>query len=325
MTEQAIIPRNGAVEPVDFDRETIDLIKQTVAIGVSDVELQLFLYTARRTGLDPLARQIYAIKRKTRDGYKMVIQTGIDGYRVIAHRTGQCAGIDDPTFTEDGNVHPVAAHVTVWRMVQGVRCPFSATARWKEYAPSGNDAWMWDKMPYNQNGKCAEALALRKAFPAELSGLYTDDEMAQADNPPRVVDSAHAPPANNPVSHGPFASEPAPRKGKVITETGEIIDPNDDDEAADAALAWANRSQSALQTRTDAQQPPPTGDGLPNATEAQIKYIYKLIEQKHGIPDYEADQYCADQFGGLKIAQLSKQVASEFIGSLNKKEGAPTR
>jgi phage recombination protein Bet len=160
----------------DFSREKIELIKRTIAVGATDDELQLFLYTCKRTGLDPLARQIYSIKR----GGKMTIQTGIDGYRVIADRTGRLAGISDYTFDSEDGQHPNKATVTVKKVVGHVaEAEFTATARWSEYNAGGP---MWTKMPYLMLGKCAEALALRKAFPADLSGVYTAEEMAQADN-----------------------------------------------------------------------------------------------------------------------------------------------
>jgi phage recombination protein Bet len=135
--------------------------------------LALFLHQCKRTGLDPLARQIYCIKR----GGKATIQTGIDGYRLIADRTGVYAGNDDPRFEGDEDGHPLKATVTVWKLVGGQRCGFTATARWSEYKAEGP---MWGRMPYLMLGKVAEALALRKAFPADLSGLYTDEEMDQA-------------------------------------------------------------------------------------------------------------------------------------------------
>jgi phage recombination protein Bet len=166
----------------EFSREKIELIKRTIAVGASDDELELFLYTAKRTGLDPLARQIYAIKR----GGKMTIQTAIDGYRVIADRTGKLAGISDPTYVVDeGTKFPASACVTVkkvvgWTPTSMEVAEFTATARWTEYNAGGP---MWQKMPFLMLGKCAEALALRKAFPADLSGLYTTEEMAQADSP----------------------------------------------------------------------------------------------------------------------------------------------
>lgn len=167
----------------EYDNEKRALIKQTVAQDANDLELEFFLYNAQRFGLDPLARQIYFIKRKN----KGTIQTGIDGFRLIADRTGAYAGNDDPVFTYDDSPFPVSATVTVWKIVQGQRCPFTATALWAEYKPDQDH--MWRKMPHTMLAKCSEALALRKAFPANLSGLYAHEEMAQAggNEPPGVV------------------------------------------------------------------------------------------------------------------------------------------
>lgn len=178
-----------------YSREELDLIKKTVAAGTSDLEFQLFVTIAQTTGLSPLHRQIYAIMRneKQQDGsYKkrMTIQTGIDGYRLIASRTRQLAGIDDADYDTEDAPHPKWARVTVWRMVGGQRCPFTAKARWDEYVQTNKDGksqGLWAKMPYLMLAKVAEALALRKAFPAELSSVYTHQEMAQANGPDQPV------------------------------------------------------------------------------------------------------------------------------------------
>lgn len=160
----------------DFPNEKVELIKKTVAKDCTNDELELFLYTCHRTGLDPLARQIYAVKRSG----KMTIQTGIDGYRLIADRTGKLAGISDYAFDSEEAKTPAKATVTVRKVVgDGIIAEFTATARWGEYNAGGP---MWAKMPYLMLGKCAEALALRKAFPADLSGVYTAEEMSQADS-----------------------------------------------------------------------------------------------------------------------------------------------
>ncbi len=181
MPELTVIDRNG------FTEQQVALIKSTVAVGATDDELQLFMYVARKTGLDPFTRQIYALKRwsKALGREVMAIQTGIDGYRVVADRTDKLAGITDPTFDDDTKDHPNRATVTVKKAVAGTIADFTATARWTEYVQIGKDGkpmGMWVKMPYLMLGKCAEALALRKAFPADLSGVYTTEEMAQADN-----------------------------------------------------------------------------------------------------------------------------------------------
>jgi len=179
----------------DFSREKIDLIKRTICAGATDDELQLFLYTCKRTGLDPLARQIHMVKRWNAQARREVatIQTGIDGYRLIADRTGKLAGISDPIYgAENAEGHPASATVTVRKIVGSNICDFTASARFSEYVqtykPKDSNkialSPMWAKMPFLMLGKCAEALALRKAFPADLSGVYTAEEMAQADNQP---------------------------------------------------------------------------------------------------------------------------------------------
>jgi len=169
-------------------QEQIALLKDVVAReqNLTDDELKMFVMVSSKTGLDPFTRQIYAVKREG----KLTFQTSIDGFRSIADRTGAYAGNDDYLFNgglneyqmiENGCKRPITATSTVYKVVGGQRCPYTATARWEEYAINGKSGFMWTKMPFLMLGKCAEALALRKAFPAQMSGLYTGDEMQQAD------------------------------------------------------------------------------------------------------------------------------------------------
>ena len=204
-----------------FTPQQIDLIRRQIAPDASRDELALFLEVCRGTGLNPFLRQIHAVFRNAKDGdrwtKRMTIQTGIDGYRLLAVRTGQLAGIDDAIYDDESGKHPGKATVTVYRMVAGQRVPFTATARWAEYVQTskdGNPTSMWAKMPYLMLGKCAKALALRKAFPAELSGVYTAEEMMQADNtlpePPRTPQPQHTRPNVAPVSEVVDAIETPP-------------------------------------------------------------------------------------------------------------------
>ena len=208
----------------NYSREQIDLIKKTVARGTTDEELQLFLYTAKRLGLDPLARQIHAVKRGQGQGATMSIQTGIDGYRLVAERTLKYAPGKKPEFTyyEDKKLESATAFV-MKQTVDGKWHEVSATAYYDEYVQvkyDGTPNSMWKKMPRAMLSKCAEALALRKAFPAEFSGVYTHEEMAQADpeaqvrNPgdesTEVVEAEHSEaPALPESDHGELTFIPA--------------------------------------------------------------------------------------------------------------------
>lgn len=178
-----------ATHTTTYTQEQVDLIKRTICSGATNDELSLFIQQCKRTGLDPFSRQIHAVKRwNGREKREvMSIQTGIDGYRLIADRTGKYAGSDDPVYDVENAVHPGKATVTVWKIIDGARVAFSRSARWAEFVQldkDGNPTRFWQKMPYLMLGKVAEALALRAAFPQELSGIYTADEMGQADSEP---------------------------------------------------------------------------------------------------------------------------------------------
>jgi len=159
------------------NKEKLDLMRKTIASGVTNDEFELFIAMARSSGLDPFQRQIYAVSR----GGKMTVQTGIDGYRLIADRTGKHMGTEGPFF-EMGDKYPISAKVIVKKLVHGHIVSFEATCYWDEYAPSynGKISGMWDKMGRTMLGKVAEALALRRGFPAQMSGIYTSEEMDQA-------------------------------------------------------------------------------------------------------------------------------------------------
>ena len=180
-----------ADDQTEFNEQQVATLRQLGVVTANRGDLAVFFHQAVRTGLDPFARQIYMIERQG----KQTIQTGIDGFRLVARRTvertGETLGYEDTLWCgTDGQwmdvwlkrEAPAAAKVTVIRGGQR----FSAVALYQEYVGTkrdGSPTQMWATKGALMLAKCAEALALRKAFPQDLSGLYTSEEMAQADNP----------------------------------------------------------------------------------------------------------------------------------------------
>lgn len=195
MSEVAVRGRGNELALSDTDgfwnEKQLAALRQIGVEGATNGDLAVFHHVCQRTGLDPFARQIHMVKR---DG-KWVIQTGIDGFRLVGRRAVDASGEglslspvewcdSDGTWTDvwlkPG--YPSAARVTIYRNGHA----FPAIALWSEYVQMTRDresgqmrvTKMWDTRAAGQLAKCAEALAWRKAFPQDLSGVYTSDELA---------------------------------------------------------------------------------------------------------------------------------------------------
>jgi phage recombination protein Bet len=161
--------------PVTVTPEQIEVVKNTIFKGATNEELSLFLHDCQRRGVHPLDKLIHPTKR----GGRYVPITSIDFLRQQADRTGCYAGYES-AFSGVPATKEFACSVIVKKLVAGQVCTFTGTARWEEYYPGdGPEGGMWRKMKHNMLEKCAEALALRRAFPS-LNGLYTREEMDQS-------------------------------------------------------------------------------------------------------------------------------------------------
>ena len=222
--------------------EQTQLISSTIAPGCSQDELRLFAYACQRTGLDPFSKQIYAIKR----GGKMTIQAGIDGLRSIAERTGQLDGSETFWCGADGEWRdvwldskpPAAAKTIIYR--RGASRPFVGVARFADYNAGQG---LWNKMGAAMIAKCSEALALRKAFPADLSGVYTTDEMDQSETVEPVTVTAQ-PPAPAALPAQPAGDAKLFQAGKAAIAKADTLE----------KLAEVNERMKARQSQLSPEQ-----------------------------------------------------------------------
>lgn len=202
-TTDLAVASTGALALDPHQTEWTEPQKAALAqIGIADAppsDQLVFLHHAQKTGLDPFSRQTYMIARKewnprTRtESFKYTIQVGIDGLRVIAERTGRYEGRTPVSWCGEDGVWrdvwldkrnpPVAARCGVYK--SGFREPLVAVALFDEYAAKKKDGALialWASKPAHMIGKVAETLALRAAFPQDMSGIYTPEEMDQEES-----------------------------------------------------------------------------------------------------------------------------------------------
>jgi phage recombination protein Bet len=320
----------------ELSPDQINLVKNTIAKGATDDELELFITQCNRTQLDPFSRQIYLIGRwdgRLRTEVKQA-QISIDGARLVAQRSREYRGQTEVYYCDVDEVwhdvwlkpHPPrAAKVGVYRagFVEAVW----ATATWDQYVQTnkeGQPGPMWKKMGALMLGKCAEALALRKAFPMELSGLCTTEEMMQATSAPAV----------------------APNPGGAVTDDGEVtttrMGPPSGAQGATAAhtedvellrsliVSMSPSAKVAMATRWKESSIPPLDHGLTDVEcAAATSLAYDVMADDALAGDVvdaeivnEGSEEAGDQGIGFEVKLVSQKMVSA-IYALFKDIGIP--
>jgi len=284
-----------------YTPEELKLIKDTVARGTTDTEFLFFMYVAKHRRLDPLLRQIHCVKRKTKardengelvkiNGQQqyeetMTIQTAIDGYRLIADRTRNYAPSEKQPLYEGVGTADFRCTVWVKKYSHGEWHEVPATTYFSEYVqtyvewvngkPQYKPNSMWSKMPRNQLAKTAEALALRKAFPEALSGIYVNEELEHLDSTdakPRK-ETGSIPPPREPAKVLASESQPQeskPQESKPEPEENLDAEPLELPQAKITASAEPNRGHGQEGTQEDQRQPGMTRPQLKAMMEALL-------------------------------------------------------
>jgi phage recombination protein Bet len=292
-TELAISP-----EQTTWNDKQLATLRHLGVEAATEADLGVFFHECARTGLDPFTRQIYMIGRWSQNGTKYTIQTGIDGYRLIGRRAAterrETISLAAPQWANNKgewldvwSKHwgaPLAARITIHRHGQ----PFTAVALYDEYAQTkrdGTPTQMWAQRPAGQLAKCAEALVWRMAFPQDLSGLYTSEEMAQADNETPVA-------IHQPVSQ----QAPAATAGVAVRDVKKrVVEYLGADAAAqfwkDQGLSFNN---DTLMTREDATRVADLALEMAEAAKADEVIEGELVNDTNDLEQKAADLFDTD-------------------------------
>lgn len=186
----------------NIDQNTFSVLKETLYPGAKDESIAMVLSYCKARKLDPIKKPVHLVPMNVKTGrkdssgkdiyeWRDVVMPGIGLYRIEADRSGQYAGMSEPEYGEDVTEQVGSVKLTYpkWcmivirkRLASGEIVEYKAKEFWKEnYATKGRSDstpnTMWEKRPYGQLAKCAEAQALRKAFPDVVGQDYTKEEM----------------------------------------------------------------------------------------------------------------------------------------------------
>lgn len=165
--------------PVPTWHTKLELIQQTVAVGTTKEEFELFIYLAKQYNLDPLLKEIWCVKYK--DDKPAAIFAGRDGFLKTAHNSGQLEGMKTFALTKDGREIPTCldrkdlAGAICYVYRSGKKEPFVVAVNLQEYWKNQAN---WKTMPETMIKKVSQSQCLRMAF--NIHGLYSPDEMPES-------------------------------------------------------------------------------------------------------------------------------------------------
>ena len=265
------------------DKEYLQLIRDTYAKDFTELEFRLAIEAARRLRLDPVANQITFAKIQGR----LVNIVRIDGFRLQAERSGKYAGQAPPQWCgQDGtwvdvwldDGPPAAARVAIHRT--DFKEPIVAVARFRSYAKGSPN---WRMMPDVMIAKCAEALAIRKAFPQETASIYADAEIDRVRQPAPLPEQVDAEPESDAQTKRWDAfcdMVKAAKTEQALQDLVSVAKCLHDSYRSQARAIWSNRLE---QIKLAQDEPPP--DLEPEILPGEPEPISDETQQAWGFSD----------------------------------------
>jgi phage recombination protein Bet len=325
----------SAIQAFNIEQnELIETLEASLYPGATHNSIKLAIGYCKASNLDPMQKPVHIVPIWDKNAGKMrdTIMPGIGLYRTQAARSGQYAGMSEAEFGPDvtENLSGVTVTFPQWARVivkkllpNGTVAEFSAKEYWKEnYATAKKDTAqpnaMWKKRPYGQIAKCAEAQALRKAFPEsvgaaptaeEMEGRHAELDMGAADQVGQPEQPQHG--GIKRKSEGAATAQPATKAAEKAStvidgETGEIIDQT---AAATEQQQPAAQQKAAPQQAAPADAEPVDNSASPPASEGLIKVAQNKVKgagltdeaalAAHGLKSYE----------GMSTATANKIIA----------------
>jgi len=289
----AVVPRAELAAndagPLRFTPDQERMIRDQCANGASAEEFEVLLEIARVRRLNPLLKQIHFVKRwdRLKNRYIWAAQISIDGMRAVAQRTGRYNGQDEPEYGPcNAKGFPEWSKVRVYR--KDWDRPAVGLVFWREYVQTtkdGSPTSFWADMPMNQLAKCAEAQALRKAFPEDCGGLYTDTEMEQATHPIAMEARVEDPRRQAITVHGKDSDEPP------------LVDP----EAASEGFRQFRETLSMVE------------DSIPGCHDYQGVLILRDLLGGRGSPSQLTRDIQAAREGGLLTPSMHAELSKTWM------------
>lgn len=319
---------SSTLTEVEFSRDQVEIIRNTICPGIKDNELSYCLEVAGRLGANPILKEVHFIFQNVQGGRKVMVQLGIDFYRRRAMETGRLLGKKIQVCDGDGNwydVLPANAKLYAARcqlFVKGMDLPIERIAYWREFGEPNANNPIWRTKSIHMLTKVAESHAIRDMCAGQLGGTVTEDEVDAGDTV--EVTQSKSPPA-------PRQSLPAPASAQAKPAQTEPAGKTPDQAKRDVLTAYirdfvkrldGNDAENTRKTVSRMSKPGPFSRKWPDFKEwstdqlEELASVYEALESGEAEPEQPPTPAPADQDNADVIeAEVSEPEEHEALAN----------